>query len=42
MSTDGVALASMISQCVSAGLILCSLLRSKDIYRLPIKELSFH
>ena len=32
MSTDGVALASMISQCVSAGLIILSLARSKDIY----------
>ena len=42
MSTDGVALASMLSQCVSAGLIVRSLLRSKDIYRLNLKELHFH
>ena len=42
MSTDGVALASMLSQCVSAGLIVRSLLRSKDIYRLNFKELHFH
>ena len=42
MSTDGVALASMISQCVSAGLIILSLARSKDIYGLNVKELRFH
>ena len=42
MSTDGVALASMLSQCISAGLIVRSLLRSKDIYRLNFKELHFH
>ena len=42
MSTDGVALASMLSQCISAGLIVRSLMRSKEIYRLSFKELHFH
>ena len=42
MSTDGVALASMLSQCVSAGLIVCSLMRSTDIYRLNLRELHFY
>ena len=42
MSTDGVALASMLSQCVSAGLIVRSLMRSTDIYRLNLRELRFY
>ena len=42
MSTDGVALASMLSQCVSAGLIVRSLMRSTDIYRLNLRELHFY
>lgn len=42
MSTDGVALASMLSQCVSAGLIVRSLMRSKEIYSLSLKEVRFH
>ena len=42
MSTDGVALASMLSQCVSAGLIVRSLMRSKEIYSLSLKEIRFH
>ena len=42
MSTDGVALASMFSQCVSAGLIVRSLMRSKEIYSLSLKEVRFH
>lgn len=42
MSTDGVALASMLSQCVSAGLIVRSLMRSTDIYRLSLRELRFY
>ena len=42
MSTDGVALASMLSQCVSAGLIIRSLMRSTDIYRLNLRELRFY
>lgn len=42
MSTDGVALASMFSQCVSAGLIVRSLMRSKEIYSLSLKEIRFH
>ena len=42
MSTDGVALASVLSQCVSAGLIVRSLMRSKEIYSLSLKEVRFH
>lgn len=42
MATDGVALASVLSQCVSAGLIVRSLMRSRDIYRLSPRELRFH
>ena len=42
MATDGVALASVLSQCVSAGLIVRSLMRSKDLYRLSPRELRFH
>ena len=42
MSTDGVALASMLSQCVSAGLIVRSLMRSTNIYRLNLRELRFY
>ena len=42
MSTDGVALASVLSQCVSAGLIIRSLMRSKEIYSLSLKEVRFH
>ena len=42
MLTDGVALASMLSQCVSAGLIVRSLMRSTDIYRLNLRELHFY
>lgn len=38
MSTDGVALASVLSQCVSAGLIVRSLMRSKEIYSLSLKR----
>ena len=41
MATDGVALASVLSQCVSAGLIVRSLMRSRDIYRLSPRELRF-
>ena len=42
MSTDGVALASMLSQCVSAGLIVRSLMRSREIYSISLKEVRFH
>ena len=41
MSTDGVALASMLSQCVSAGLIVRSLLRSREVFGLNLKEARF-
>ena len=42
MSNDGLALASLLSQCVSAGLIVRSLMRSTDIYRLNLRELRFY
>lgn len=42
MSTDGVALASVLSQCVSAGLIVRSLVRSSEVYHLDLKALHFH
>ena len=39
MGIEGVAYATIISQFVSAFLILCLLLRSEDIYRLTLKDL---
>lgn len=39
MATDGVAWASMLSQCVSALLIVRALLKSRDIYSLSLREL---
>lgn len=42
MSTDGVAWASMLSQCVSALLIVRALIKSRDIYALSVHELRIH
>lgn len=42
MGVAGVALATIISQAISAGLILLSLMRSDGILRLERKELRFH
>ena len=39
LSVAGVALASAISQCVSAGLLIATLLRSKEDYGLRLREL---
>lgn len=42
MGVLGVALGTLISQCVSSFLVLYSLLKSKEIYRLRIREIQFH
>lgn len=42
MSTDGVAWASMLSQCLSAVLIIRALFKSPEIYSLSPRELRFH
>lgn len=42
MSTDGVAWASMLSQFVSAGLIVRALLRSREVYALSLRALRIH
>ena len=41
MSVAGVALATVISQCFSAGMILWCLIKSDGIYRLNLRELKF-
>lgn len=41
MSVDGVAWASVISQYISAILVVLSLLNSKEIFRLPVRGLKF-
>lgn len=42
MAVAGVALGTLISQGVSAVLVLIALFRSRDIFRLRLKELHFH
>lgn len=42
MSTDGVAWASMLSQCVSAFLIMRALFKSSEVYSLSVHELRIH
>lgn len=42
MGVAGVALATIISQTISAGLILLSLMQSEGILRLQLKEMKFH
>ncbi|MBQ9535794.1 MAG: MATE family efflux transporter [Clostridia bacterium] len=42
MSVAGVALATIISQCVSAGLVLMCLMREEGWIRLELKELKIH
>lgn len=42
MDVDGVALATVLSQCVSAGLILRSLMQSQGSYRLELKRLRIY
>ncbi len=42
MDVDGVALATVLSQCVSAGLIVRSLMRSQGSYRLELKALRIY
>ena len=42
MGVAGVALATIIAQAISAGLILLSLEKSEGVLHLRLKELSFH
>ena len=42
MDVDGVALATVLAQCISAGLILHSLIHTDSSYQLHLKELRIH
>ena len=42
MHVAGVALATILSQCISAGLVLRSLIVTDEIYRLELKRIRFH
>ena len=42
MGVAGVALATIISETISAGLIILSLMQSDGILRLHLKEMKFH
>ena len=42
MGVAGVATATVISQCISAGLVLLSLVKSESVYRVNLKELKIY
>lgn len=42
MDVDGVAIATVVSQLLSAGLVLFNMMRTRDSYRLELKKLRFY